>query len=171
MQAPLFAQLTVIFALLCCLASAQQDNVTIVIGPVIGKVTNSTARVLFEFNASTIITVTLTDPNGTQFNNTKNVTANRAVPFNFSGLQAETKYTVSLSLNGSITNMIESYFTTLGGPTGKLNFAVLSCMDRFVQADKEDEADLWQDMLTRIQNNEVQYLLQTGDQLYMDDPF
>jgi phosphodiesterase/alkaline phosphatase D-like protein len=167
MQRTILPKLIAILAFFLCYTVAQ--DVSIVVGPVIGKVTNSTARVLFEFDNNATITVTLTDPSGNTVNTTKNVTGGLAVVFAFSGLQAETKYTVSL--NDSVTNMIESYFTTLGGPTGNLNFAVSSCMDRFVQADKEDKADLWADLLKRVQNNEVQYLLQTGDQLYMDDPF
>jgi len=163
-----FASVVIGLALLLHLVAAQ-DEITMIIGPIIGKVTNSTARVLFEFNQNAVITVTLTDPSGTQFNTTKSVTGGVPVPFAFQGLTAETRYTVSL--NDSVTNMTESYFTTLGGPTGKLNFAVTSCMDRFVQASKEDDADLWADMLRRVQNGEIEYLLQTGDQLYMDDPF
>jgi len=169
MQAKISGKLAISLVLLYSLAPAQQENVTIIVGPVIGKVTNSTARVLFEFNTNATITVTLTDPDGNQTNTTRNVTGSIPIPFAFEGLQPETIYTVSL--NDSVANMTESYFTTLGNATGNLNFAVISCMDKGVQASKEEDADLWADLLRRVQNNEIQYLLQTGDQVYMDDPF
>ena len=166
MQVIIFAKLAINLVFLCCFVQAQEE-VTIIVGPVIGKVTNSTARVLLEFNTEAVITVTLTDPNGVQTSTTKSVTKSIPVPFSFENLQAETKYTVSL--NDSVTNMTQSYFTTLGGPTGNLNFAVSSCMEQLLQLSKEENADLWADMLRRVENNEIQYLLQTGDQVYMDD--
>lgn len=67
--------------------------------------------------------------------------------------------------------MVQSYFTTLSGISGKLHFAVVSCLDKNVQLSQPPHQDLWADMLRRVQNSEINYLLQIGDQVYMDDPF
>lgn len=116
----------------------------IVTGPIIGKVTTTTARVLIEFNSAIPITVILTDPIGTQFPVTKNVTASIPTPFTFEGLLPNTKYTVDPSIV-----MVQSYFTTLSGIPGKLHFAVVSCLDKNVQLSKPPHQDLWADMLRR----------------------
>lgn len=145
-----------------------QQAISVVVGPIIGRVDTTTARVLIEFDNDAEVTVTLTAPDGTTLNSSKSVTGSIPVPFSFANLTAGTRYSVSVT-NPSI-EIVESYFNTLSGESGKLNFAVVSCNDRGIQASKEPQADLWADLTRRIQNNEVTYLFQIGDQVYMDDP-
>ena len=163
--------LTLLVLSLACLAVVQSvDNpLSIVVGPIIGKVTTTTARILLEFNKDGTIILNLKDPSGQQKSVVRKFSASVPVVFAFDNLQPNTNYNVSL--NDSSVSMTQSYFSTLSGESGKLNFAVLSCNDQYVQRSKKPEADLWADMLKRIENNEIQYLLQTGDQVYMDDPF
>jgi len=148
---------------------AQDVAIFIVTGPIIGRVTTTTARVLLEFNTQAPITVILTDQAGNQTRTSRIVNGSIPVPFSFENLQPNTRY--SVSLNDSTIDMTQSYFTTLSDVSGKLNFGTLSCNDKGVLVSLPSNADLWDNMLRRIQNNEIDYLILSGDQVYMDDPY
>lgn len=148
----------------------------ILVGPVIGTVTANTARILLEFAEEATIIAYLThsfhgveEKHYTTQMKTQ-VKARRPTIFTFYGLKEDTKYTFNLMDYSKMEMGTESYFTTLSHNLG-LRFAVVSCNDRLVQMTKDSNTDLWADLLKRVKNKEIQYLIHGGDQVYMDSPF
>lgn len=133
----------------------------LLIGPIIGKVTATSARILIEIGESKNITMTL---NGSQ-KETLQIEANKPTAFQFQGLSPTTKYTVKIEG----CNHIPSAFKTTGGfaPT---KFAVVSCNGhRFNEEEKTTpEQNLWMDLEKRVLTGKVDCVLHMGDQVYMD---
>lgn len=151
--------------------SQPQEDRGITIGPVIGTVTNSTARVLVEFNFTGNITMVLNETDkGVTFNDTKNFTAGEPVLFRFFNLTNGTYYNVTF--DPPIPDQVPSYFKTVNTTTpGLLKFGLVSCDEISVLEVKAPEADLWAHLSNKIDETGLDYLLHIGDQVYLDMGF
>jgi len=139
----------------------------ILTGPIIGKVTDSTARILVEFNYTGEITCVLTSPQGEKIKVTSKFRSRKPVVFVFKGLKAKTRYTVSFD---PLLDHIPSSFKTLTKGLTAANFrvAVVSCNDLAVLESKTEESNLWNDLYQKVTNQEIDYILHIGDSVYMD---
>mgnify|MGYP002620199319 CR=1 FL=1 len=146
----------------------QSNTNTIVVGPVIGKVTDTTARILVEFKIKGYITCKLFLDDGQKADElTLEVPAGFPIVFKFNNLKPNTKYHVKLD---PVSNQWKSSFRTL--PVAKdcnnLRFAILSCNEGSIARSKAPHRDLWCDLQTRVEKGEVDYLLMIGDSIYTD---
>eukprot|EP01070_Trichotokara_eunicae_P011168 Trichotokara_eunicae@DN6840_c0_g1_i1.p1 len=91
--------------------SQDQEDIHVLVGPVIGMVTDSTARILVESSHDCDMRVFLTDIDGQQFVVRKNAQARRPCVFNFSGLAPETYYKVTVNI--PTPGLIKSGFRTI----------------------------------------------------------
>jgi len=143
----------------------------VVVGPVIGKVTHSSAIILLEVSLVSEITCHLTEE-GKLFSLTKTqvLPAHRPKVFVFEGLQPSTKYIVTFTgLKPSHSRKRTGSFKTFDEHEKKLNVAVLSC-DR-PERMRPGETNMWEVLYEKIQNNEIDLMLHLGDQVYANDEF
>ena len=138
------------------------------VGPVIGTVTTTTARVLAEFNYSGRITCILSAQGKPSVSSTKDFQKGVPVVFTFSGLSPGVKYEVKF--NPAISQVASS-FRTLSGKTGELKFALVSCNEYTTQSSVASKSDLWADLSKRIDSLSLDYLIHNGDQVYLDMSF
>lgn len=138
------------------------------VGPVIGKVTDTNARVLLEVDQDADVTCRAT-PEGSAgaAGATKKLSLKKGRPgvFALEPLQPGTTYRVAFS---GATSDIPCQFATLPADTHALNIAAVSC--NFVP--RRGETDLWRDLYDRYASpGHVNLLLHLGDQVYGDQAF
>ena len=157
--------------------SAQNPNTTqnepsqgseVTLGPIIGKVTQTTARVLVEFSNGGTERLSLEAPNGTMIYSEAKTYPYRPAVFKYSGLEPNTTYKVGTDRQLKVE---KSSFTTFGNQTIPSRFAFVSCNDQRDHYMVKDNANLWKDLSNRTQNREIDYLLHLGDQIYADFEF
>lgn len=141
----------------------------VLVGPIIGMVTESTARILFEFDFNGKVTVNLSfSKNGVKKVLACSELVRKEKPriFEFRYLDDDIEYKVTVS------NMrtIEPSFKILNRNRSNFKFVVLSCNDRSIYQAFDAPKILFADLLKRIRSEGINYLFQTGDQVYMDDP-
>jgi hypothetical protein len=152
----------------------------ITVGPVVGKVTTTTARVLAEFDRSGSVTCVLTPTGATRAgharpsrspgrprSDTVAVRANRPFVFTFDGLAEDTTYTVVFK---GVTQAVRSSLRTFP-EHGPRRIAIVSCNKILVtkQLGLHGHGDLWHVMDEKyIQGEGVDLLLHMGDQVYAD---
>jgi hypothetical protein len=136
------------------------------LGPVIGKVTDTTARILIEADASAQVTCTLLGSGGLPpLQQIKKLTKDRPSVFSFSGLQPDTPYSVTFK---GLTDSRLGRAITLASNLVSLDLAVVSCNN----TPRRGDTDLWQDLFERyVAPGDVQLLLHLGDQVYGDRAF
>ena len=135
------------------------------LGPVIGKVTDTTARVLVEADGGAQVTCTLTGPDVPAIEQKKKLPKNRPTVFSFTGLQPSTPYSVTLD---GLTAPRVGRVITLATDPDRLNLAVVSCNN----TPRRGETELWQDLFQRyVATGDVQLVLHVGDQVYGDRAF
>lgn len=139
-----------------------------VVGPIIGKVTDTTARILIEFNMQGNVTCRLTDPQGNGYQQTMIVPVARPVVFKFENLTPNTKYTVTFDYIQHISSSFTTTPSAIEPKTPGFNIAILSCDHIDYAVKKDAKSQLWNDMYDRIQRGEIQYCLHIGDNVYMD---
>jgi phosphodiesterase/alkaline phosphatase D-like protein len=134
------------------------------IGPVVGKVTDTTARVLVEADADAAVRCVLIDPTETRHEVALALRGGRPAVFAFQGLAPETPYSVTFQgLEARVGRVM-----TLPSAARALNLAVVSC--NFTT--QRGETDLWEDLFTRyVATGDVQVVLHLGDQVYGDSAF
>lgn len=142
-----------------------QVSQKITLGPIIGKVTYDSARVLVEYAYNATETLSLIAPNGSKVDCQRQVIANRPVVFEFRGLSPKTIYKV---VSASPFPAGDSSFRTLDTKAAPTNFAFVSCNSRKTYEKYTDERNLWSDVSRRAVNKELDYIIHTGDQVYMD---
>jgi len=143
--------------------SRSQDPI-IRLGPIIGKVTNTTARLTIELESSQEVTCTLTSSTGKQIICRRVPENGFPTVFKFSELEPQTLYKVSLD-----NNTLNSQFRTLRNENekpGKLNIGIVSCNEVTKAEIKPSSQNLWDDLAKRA--HELDYVLHIGDQCYMD---
>ncbi len=94
------------------------------LGPVIGKVTDTSARVLIEVDADVQVSCATTSPNGSA-TQTIPCTKNRAAVFHLNNLSPETEY--ELTFQGVSAGYPKSRIRTFATNLDKLNVAAISC--------------------------------------------
>jgi len=153
----------------------------ITLGPVIGKVTERTARILVEFKKSGHITMFLKEvstkkkrPNRKKPKNirrTLRVVANTPIVFKFRNLHRGRKYVISFSPKLKTKSGLIASFRTLRGKitlNKKFNLIFLSCNDIRYAELMPKQAQLWNQMSLRAQKGEIDYKFHIGDQIYAD---
>ena len=138
------------------------------LGPVIGKVTHKTARILVEFNKSEQVTCFLQSDKGEIKTCKLTSIANVPVVFTFEGLKPKTHYKVGLSCALPVES---SSFWTLRknkDDPGNLKAAIVSCNDISRQFNKPQDKDLWAHLGGLAREHALDYVFHIGDQVYMD---
>jgi len=145
----------------------------IVLGPVIGKVTGTSARILIEVESSMAVTCSLSTAEHGGVSRTKTFTAGRPGVFVFTGLTPCTHYSVAFDAPTNTKEPLSCSFTTL--PTvwtleaRPPRIAVVSCNKIWTtHKDVEPSGDLWGDLEQRVKERSVDYLLHIGDNIYAD---
>lgn len=138
----------------------------ITVGPVIGKVTDTTARILVEVDDDLQVTCDATDANKNVVSETVNFAKERPSVFKLQGLLPETEY--EITFKGVAANYPKGRVRTFKASTDRLNVAAVSC--NFLG--RRDEKDLWADLRDRyVMPGDVDLLLHVGDQIYGDATF
>jgi hypothetical protein len=138
----------------------------ITVGPVIGKVTDTTARVLIEVDDDADVTCTITSKGGDSAKNTASFKAGRPSVFAFKKLQPNTEYAVAFT--GLAGTSPKGRIRTFATNTDSLNIAAVSC--NFLG--RRGKRDLWADLRDRyVLPGDVNLVLHIGDQIYGDAAF
>mmetsp|Transcript_20195 Transcript_20195/g.47099 ORF Transcript_20195/g.47099 Transcript_20195/m.47099 type:complete len:852 (-) Transcript_20195:156-2711(-) len=159
------------------LAQEHDGGPRIIVGPVIGKVTDSSARILVEINAEIELKCTLTSTNAGGHSKTLSVAFRKLRPgvFVFEDLEPGTKYTATFE--GAKVLVDCCSFRTIPKGGWRLDagmqpyFAVASCNEVHISRTLPagSSADLWRDLQMRLQQGmRLDYLLQLGDNVYND---
>ena len=142
-----------------------QQSQKVTLGPIIGKTTDTSARVMLEFSQDGEEVLTLTAPDGQTHTCLRRFHANRPVVFQFNNLLPKTKYTVTSKYPFQCT----SAFRTLSSGPDPINFAFLSCNSRRAAVDYPDRNNLWSDIGSRACSGQLDYIIHLGDQVYADN--
>lgn len=138
----------------------------ITVGPVIGEVTDTTARILIEVDDDIQVTCDAADANKNIITQTSNFTKDRPAVFKLQGLLPETEY--EITFKGVAGNYPKGRVRTFKANEDKLNVAAVSC--NFLG--RRGEADLWADLRDRyVMPGDIDLLLHLGDQIYGDAAF
>lgn len=153
------------------------------LGPIVGLVTDSSARVLVEFTQDQEVTLVATPvavkpgcQGGGPGRDVKRASAHRPVVFVLSGLSGGVKYSLSLQgVFGMVPNVGSFWTVPPGGyKLGYQNprFVVKSCDCYYNTRDLvDDDSDLWRDLADRISRDEIDYLVHIGDNVYNDTDY
>eukprot|EP01062_Namystynia_karyoxenos_P014895 TRINITY_DN15396_c0_g1_i1.p1 TRINITY_DN15396_c0_g1~~TRINITY_DN15396_c0_g1_i1.p1 ORF type:complete len:792 (+),score=241.21 TRINITY_DN15396_c0_g1_i1:90-2465(+) len=172
------------------------QTISATLGPVIGSVTETTARVLYEFTwtggeGERTIEVTIR-PQGRDGERTARADARAGLPvvFRFTDLEPGTRYRIrhvkefhrtdsakdALGIKHDareIYTPVRGGFRTWSGDLRKrpLSFAVVSCNKAGVikTLQSQGRIDLWDDMGQRCQEGDIDCILHLGDQIYADE--
>jgi len=141
------------------------------LGPIIGKVTEDTARVLVEFaNQGRVKMILRTDGDKQVFQRELLARPSRPVVFKFKGLKKDVKYNISFDPELKTTSGIPASFRTLTGANIKskddFKVAFVSCND--IRYGEKVKVNLWTDLSARAQKGDLDYIIHLGDQVYMD---
>lgn len=156
----------------------------IVVGPVIGKVTDLSARILLEVNIKSRVSIILTDEKGNKTEEGLDLEANFPAIFIFRNLKQGTHYSIAVESNNELLNYyslprFQDYqisikraspyggFRTMLPQMTKMKFAVVSCNSIDQELKKNLEFSLWKDLSKRV--CELDYIFHIGDQVYMDN--
>ena len=155
---------------------------TVLVGPVIGKVTENSARILVEIDKGISLTLILIEEE-TENSNLKSLeTFSQTVQcfpkfpkiFIFDNLKENTKYSVTIVnpvdyLNPEL-NQLKSRFRTMtkdiNSPT-TFKIACVSCNSIKYNDHVDTDGNLWKDLSERIET--IDYCIHMGDQVYIDD--
>lgn len=137
----------------------------ITLGPVIGKVTETTARVLVEVDRDAEVTCRITGADGNVSTDTRRLRAGRPGVFRCTGLTPGTPHSVAFT--GLAASRVGRVMTFPANPS-RINIAVASCNNTPARGD----TDLWQDLFDRyVATADVPLMLHVGDQVYGDRAF
>jgi len=140
------------------------------VGPIIGTVTDNTARILVEFEKPGKVTCYLLSYSEEPRSRTLDSKPGVPIVFAFVGLTPKTEYSVNLSCPLPERVQGSSFWTIRknNDDPGRLNAGVVSCNEISIQEKKPRGKDLWADLGKRVQNHELDYIFHIGDQVYMD---
>jgi hypothetical protein len=151
------------------------NNIELLCGPVIGKVTTTTARILIELKNKAVLTLLLTPVNSEiakKIKKSKIISARTPTVYEFKDLIPGCQYNVSFvesyTLGEGVPELRKCQFRTL--PTGfpeKLKFAVVACNSIYTEFKCNPKYSLWSDLASKIE--EFDYVFHNGDQVYLDD--
>lgn len=147
------------------------------VGPVIGKVTENSARILLEISEQGKVAMALENVGTTHHKNTphsrveKMLEAGRPGIFIFENLDPATRYRVKLTGCQISANRISSFRTFPAERSPTVNFAVISCNKIFI-TEKEipSHSDLWAHLAKSIEQRKIDMCLHIGDQVRITPP-
>jgi hypothetical protein len=143
-------------------------NAKATVGPVIGEVTSSTARILLEVDETVEVTCKLQDDNASHcYYQKKQFIKNRPGVFMFRDLPSGTRFHVSFP---SLANhdSREGTFKTLSEPLTKMTIVTLSCNS----INEPEEPVVWNDLIAKyVRPGLVDLVIHLGDQVYADEAF
>jgi hypothetical protein len=148
-------------------SSSRQEDVMakLLVGPVIGKVTDTSARALVETDQVTDVTLTATSPDGTAIQVSKQVQGHSPTGFQLMGLQPATEYQLLVS---GVTAKRNGRIKTFPIDPDRMNVAVVSCNFTI----QKGETDLWADLRDRyVSPGDIDMVFHMGDQVYGDEAF
>jgi hypothetical protein len=138
----------------------------ITLGPIIGKVTETTARVLIEVNEDVEITCDAKPTNGSAVTQTVTSVKDRPIAFQFDNLLPGREYAITFT--GVSAGYPKGRIRTFKPNTDRLNVAALSCN----YLGRRGRQDLWADLRDRyVMPGDVDLVLHLGDQIYGDSAF
>eukprot|EP01062_Namystynia_karyoxenos_P078303 TRINITY_DN8045_c2_g1_i1.p1 TRINITY_DN8045_c2_g1~~TRINITY_DN8045_c2_g1_i1.p1 ORF type:complete len:711 (+),score=271.93 TRINITY_DN8045_c2_g1_i1:94-2226(+) len=140
------------------------------LGPIIGLVTDSTARVVYEFGFDGDVTVRVRGEDGDEVECTRESTPERPTAFAFEGLQPGKRYEVSVDEDIEVPH--GGRFRTITGDLSATPFtaAVVSCNKAHViRGLSAEEVDLWDDLAQRCEAGDIDVIFHIGDQIYADE--
>eukprot|EP00440_Ansanella_granifera_P009825 gb/GFBE01010646.1/.p1 GENE.gb/GFBE01010646.1/~~gb/GFBE01010646.1/.p1 ORF type:complete len:518 (+),score=96.82 gb/GFBE01010646.1/:1-1554(+) len=147
---------------------------TVLVGPVVGRVTDTTARILVEVSAAvdvTLLASRLEEGARASQSVTLSLECKRPTVFKVTDLEPDTSYSVVLE---GVTGSVPSSFKTLPKDCNveEASFAVVSCNKVFTQASYggfiPEQADLWRHLASRTAAKELDVVIHIGDQVYGD---
>jgi phosphodiesterase/alkaline phosphatase D-like protein len=163
-------------------------NIPIVtIGPIIGKVDENSARILLEIDREADITISLKEVKKKeqqdiiQLEKTYSITNTclKILPkiFFFYGLSSSTKYEVIIESKVNFLKPelgdLKSFFKTTsreGIYPDSFNLGFISCNSyKYYTSLEQPEFSLWENLSQKVKNDEIDYLIHMGDQIYIDD--
>eukprot|EP00949_MAST-11_sp_MAST-11-sp1_P004170 g4170.t1 len=154
----------------------------VLIGPVVGLVTDSSARILLEVAEAADVTIVLWDAGGhgseKEHRAALALPSKRATVFEFQNLAPNTRYCYRiegvqlpqewLACCGHFLTQPKGGYTISEAHTSP-RFACVSCNKIFVtQRESTPETDLWQDLANRCKGGDIDIILHLGDQVYID---
>ena len=136
------------------------DNTILTLGPIIGLVTRTSARIMIQISHTDEITCSLIASNGRRYFSTQHVKGGEPYVFKFDHLHPNIHYTVML-LN--VGQTITSSFTTFKDTdTQNIKYGFVSCNKIRVTKQMKAVEDMWQ----HVQGIDI--LCHIGDQVYID---
>jgi len=148
-------------------------DVRVRVGPVIGKVTSTSAIVLLEVTLCTEVTLHLIPVNGdvsAKRSVKQAMPRNRPRSFLVEDLAPDTKYTILFEgVNAKDAKIRTGTVRTFPADVKKLRVAAVSC-DR-PERQREGETNMWELLDKQIKADEVDVVLHLGDQVYGQDEF
>eukprot|EP01055_Gregarina_sp_Pseudo9_P002339 Gregarina_sp_Pseudo_9__2338@NODE_264_length_3359_cov_2970_012349_g247_i0_p1_GENE_NODE_264_length_3359_cov_2970_012349_g247_i0NODE_264_length_3359_cov_2970_012349_g247_i0_p1_ORF_typecomplete_len576_score124_37PhoD/PF09423_10/1_3e19_NODE_264_length_3359_cov_2970_012349_g247_i0641791 len=141
------------------------------LGPVIGMVTDTTARVLIETSETCQVKCFLTDKYGVQHGCTRKCQRHVPTVFTLEELRADTYYKVTFDL--PVPGLVKSGFKTLA-PGWNLarnpaRIGVVSTTDFVAMRDNiSHKNDLWKHLYSQCKRGEVDYLFHLGNLAFVD---
>jgi hypothetical protein len=146
----------------------------IICGPIIGRVTSTTARILIELKYDATLTINLTPADSKlskKFQKSKELIAKTPTVFEFKSLTPECLYKISfqekIKMGKGVPEITKCQFRTLPSRSKNLKFAVVSCNAISPELTRAPEFSLWKNLAERI--DEVDYVFHGGDQVYLDE--
>lgn len=136
----------------------------ITLGPVIGKVTNTTARVLIEVDSNVQVTCNAASASGSATQKLA-CTKDRPAVFQLKNLSPATEYVITFQ---GVTAGPKGRVRTFGPNLDSLNVAAVSCN----YLGRRGRRDLWADLRDRyVMPGDVGLVMHVGDQIYGDSAF
>jgi hypothetical protein len=155
----------------------QDDTCKILVGPIIGKVTSHSVRILLETSHDCEMNISITGENknkGKVLALSKHMKARTPTIFKFENLEESETYSLAYTpetikhLNPEI-NELKSSFRTMPKTVDPkdFKFAVISCNSLNTYKTTQSQHSLWKNLSDRI--SEVDYVFHLGNQVYLDD--
>lgn len=141
----------------------------IVCGPIIGTVTDTTARILIEVDQDCEVIMKLyNDKNEYKIKNF--LSGKMPTIFKFENLEVHTKYFVGfdhdIEYENKYLSNVGSSFRTLRGDVSNTKFLIISCNAISKELTTSKEYSLWRHLAEDIEKYD--YALHIGDQVYLD---
>lgn len=136
----------------------------VVVGPVLGKVTSTSARVLFEVDSGTAVSISLAHRGKEHKRLRLRQRANRPRVVQFTGLSPATEYDIEVA-GARPQKGVEGRVRTLAESVEEFRVAAVSCN----RPDSGRRDDLWKALDERA--DQIDLVLHLGDQVYGDNAF
>jgi phosphodiesterase/alkaline phosphatase D-like protein len=130
------------------------------LGPIIGKVTSDSARILAESDAADNVTVLLKRGGSLAASQTLALSAGRIAAFRFQALSPQTDYRVEVTGAGSSES---GSFRTLPATPTSLRIGALSC-------NRKHDGAPWARLRAEMVRARLDLLVHAGDQVYLSKP-